>query len=173
LNAVRLIARLAALPLAAFFTTAAYAADVPVFTRPQAQFVEFCGGCHGFNGVSVPKSVPTLKGRIGYFLCTDNSRAYLGRLPNVALSSINNHDLAEVLNFVVFGMGEGSAPKGAKPFTEEEIKQLRQEPLNKVALSVYRERIVDDLIANCGAPESLKEYTLNAKPANTVATPAP
>ena len=48
--------------------------------------------------------------------CTKDGRDYLIRLPNVAYSAIaDNQELAEMMNFVVFGLGGGaSAPKARK-----------------------------------------------------------
>ena len=67
-----------------------------------------------------------LRDRVGYFMCTPEGRDYLIRLPNVAYSAItDNQELADMMNFVVFGLGGASAPKGAKPFTAAEVARLR------------------------------------------------
>ncbi|HEX7938901.1 MAG TPA: hypothetical protein VF483_07885, partial [Gemmatimonadaceae bacterium] len=71
----------------------------------QSDYVEHCGGCHGIQGVSFPARVPQLRGKVGHFLCTPQSRAYLLRLPNVALSSLDDDRLAATMNFVVFQLG--------------------------------------------------------------------
>jgi len=134
------------------------AAKVPTFNRTQTQYIELCSGCHGVRGRSVPTAVPTLWGRVGYFLCDKNSRAYLGRLPNIALAPINDADLADLVNFVVFSLGNGSAPKGARPYTAEEIGKLRAEPLSSVALRAYRGKVVEKMIHSCGAPSAMLEY---------------
>ena len=66
----------------------ANAQEPPHLTRPQSDYLERCGGCHGIEGVSAEQLVPTLRGRAGYFLCTKSGREYLVRLPSVATSPL-------------------------------------------------------------------------------------
>ena len=99
---------------------------LPLLTTPESDYVEYCSGCHGMQGNSAPAEIPVLRDRVGYFLCTKDGRDYLIRLPNVAYSAItDNQELAQMMNFVVFGLGGNSAPKGAKPFTATEVGRLR------------------------------------------------
>ena len=64
----------------------------------RSDYVENCGGCHGVQGSAAPAALPELRGRVGWFLCTPQTRAYLIRLPNVALSRIkDNQQLAKRL----------------------------------------------------------------------------
>ena len=60
------------------------APGLPELTTPQSDYVEHCSGCHGMQGDSAPAEIPVLRDRIGYFLCTQEGREYLIRLPNVA-----------------------------------------------------------------------------------------
>ena len=104
---------------AASATAAAMMSD-PELAR--GDYLENCAGCHGLDGSTAPASLPELRGRVGWFMCTPESRAYLLRLPNVAHSRItDNAELADMMNFVVFVLGAGSAPPGTKPFTAEEV----------------------------------------------------
>ncbi len=123
----------------------------------QSNYVEHCGGCHGVQGDAAPADLPTLKNRVGYFMCTPQSRAYLIHLPNVARSRItDNDDLAELLNFMVFGLGGRSTPPAAQPFTGAEVARERAFPLNSVSLTKTRLAIVESVIKRCGAPASLR-----------------
>ena len=100
--------------------------SLPELTGPQSDYVEHCSGCHGMQGDSAPAEIPVLRGRVGYFMCTKEGREYLIRLPNVAYSAItDNQELADMMNFVVFGLGGNSAPKAAKPYSAEDIKAAR------------------------------------------------
>ena len=96
-----------------------------VMTDPEqarSDYVEHCGGCHGLRGDTVPAHLPELEGRVGWFMCTPEARAYLIRLPNVAHSRIkDNAELADMMNYVVFVLGEGTAPAGTRPFTADEV----------------------------------------------------
>lgn len=123
--------------LAALFLAAATAGALalPQLTGPQSDYVEYCSGCHGMQGNSAPAEIPVLRDRVGYFLCTKDGRDYLIRLPNVAYSAItDNGELADMMNFVVFGLGGDSTPKGAKPFTAAEVGRLRRNALASQSL---------------------------------------
>ncbi len=124
----------------------------------QTRFILRCGGCHGTLGQSPPLSVPQLRGVAGWFLCTPEAREYVIRLPNVSRAQLNDADLAGVMNFVTFDLGERSAPPAAVRFTAAEVAAIRTRPLNALPLNAYRRQIVDGVIKRCGAPASLRDY---------------
>ena len=138
---------------------AAEPASIPVFTKIQSDYLLACGGCHGENGVSNSRRVPDLAGQVGYFLNTAEGRAYLVRLPNVAAAALDDRALADVMNFMVWDIGSGSAASTAARFTAAEVGMLRKQPLNDVNLRGLRQRLVETLIADHGAPASLRDYT--------------
>jgi len=132
---------------------------LPLLTTPQSDYVEYCSGCHGMQGNSAPADIPVLRDRVGYFMCTREGRDYLIRLPNVAYSAItDNQELAEMMNFVVFGLGGNSAPRRAKPFTATEVGRLRAKALGTQSLIAARAQVVDKLILDCAAPQSMKFF---------------
>jgi hypothetical protein len=89
---------------------------LPALTGPQSDYVEHCSGCHGMQGNSAPAEFRCCATGWCYFMCT-GGREYLIRLPNVAYSAItDNQGLADMMNFVVFGLGGNSAPKRASPY---------------------------------------------------------
>lgn len=127
-------------------------------TLARSDYVEHCGGCHGVDGRSAPARLPELHGRVGYFMCTPESRAYLIRLPNIAHSRItDNQQLADLVNFVIFGLGGTSAPAGTRPFTASEVEHERQFALSSVSLKAERARHVESAIRKCHAPASLRQ----------------
>lgn len=134
-------------------------AALPQLSSAQSDYIEYCAGCHGIQGTSAPARIPQLLGRVGYFMCLPEGRDYLIRLPNVAHTAIQDpQELADMMNFIVFKLGKGSAPADAKPFTAEEVQRLRQDPLRSGAsLVAIRAKLVNTLIRKCGAPESLRE----------------
>ena len=140
--------------------TAHAAPALPELTGPQSDYVEHCSGCHGMQGNSAPAPIPVLRDRVGYFMCTREGRDYLIRLPNVAYSAIDdNQELADMMNFIVFGLGGQSAPKNAKPFTAPEVARLRRDPLATTSLVAARQRVVGGLGASgCTVPESIKQF---------------
>lgn len=123
----------------------------------QSDFIENCAGCHGLRGTTVPAHLPEIKDRVGWFMCTPESRAYLLRLPNVAHSRIaDNAQLADLMNYVVFVLGGKSVPAGTKPFTGPEVEHERQFALTSVSLKAERLRLANVAIAKCRAPASLR-----------------
>jgi len=123
----------------------------------RSDFVEHCGGCHGPDGRSAPAALPELRGRVGWLMCTPASRAYLIRLPNIAHSRItDNAELADMLNYMIFVVGEHSAPVGTQPFTAEEVTRERAHPMVSGSLTAARAKHVSDAIRQCHAPVSLR-----------------
>lgn len=120
-------------------------------------YLENCGGCHGVTGDTVPAHLPELAGRVGWFMCTPEARAYLIRLPNVAHSRIrDNAELADMMNYVVFVLGRGSAPAGTPPFTADEVARERKLALTNQSLTAERLRLANQVIGRCHAPASLR-----------------
>jgi mono/diheme cytochrome c family protein len=144
-------------------STAAPRAETPAveFSAPQRDYILACAGCHGLHGVSNSNLVPSLQGLAGYFLDLPEGRAYLSRLPNVAFSTLTDEQLAAVLNYMVFEIGAGSAPAGARPYVAAEVGQWRKQPLTEVTLSEYRRQLVETLILRYRAPVTLRGYGAN------------
>ena len=134
-------------------------AGLPALTTPQSDYVEHCSGCHGMQGDSAPAEIPVLRGRVGYFMCTRQGREYLIRLPNVAYSAItDDQELADMMNFVVFGLGGNSAPKGTKPFTAQEVARLRTQALATQSLIAARVAVVKEMVGSCKVPDSMNYF---------------
>ena len=111
------------------------------------------------QGNSAPADIPVLRDRVGYFMCLQKGREYLIRLPNVAYSAIaDNQELADLMNFVVFGLGGHSVPKGTKPFTATEVRKLRANALATQSLISVRAEIVEKLVNSCSVPESMRFF---------------
>jgi hypothetical protein len=123
----------------------------------RSDYVENCGGCHGVQGSAAPAQLPELRNRVGYFMCTPESRAYLIRLPNIAHSRItDNQRLADLVNFMVFGLGGPSTPRDTPPFTAQEVAHERQFALLSASLRKERARHVESAIRKCHAPAALR-----------------
>lgn len=142
---------------------AARAADLPLdpslrLGNAQSNYLLGCGGCHGTDGRSNSKLVPDLKDQVGYFLSTQAGREYLVRVPNVAFYTASSEELAAMLNYMVFELGGRGVPAGAKRYTASEVAKLRRLPLTEVSLVDYRARLVEELIQQHHAPESIRTY---------------
>ncbi len=149
---------IALVPFAQVCATAP-AQSISHLTPVQAAYLTHCGGCHGIEGVSAPHSVPTLRGLAGRFLCTGEGRAYVVRLPDVALTGLSDQLLAGVVNFVAFDLG-APAPRGpqARPYTAAEVAQLRKRPLTGPGLRAYRAAVIEHLATHCQVPPGLRVY---------------
>ncbi len=165
--AVPVMAAIAAIAAAA---VAARAADAPNPSRvtelsaTQVAYLTSCGGCHGVEGVSAPHAIPTLRRLTGRFLCTAEGRAFIIRLPDVALASLSDRMLAQVMNFVVFDLGApAAAGRHARPYTAAEVGRLRKQPLTGAGLTAYRDHVVADLGARCPVPPALRVYGAGAE----------
>jgi hypothetical protein len=125
--------------------------------QAQSDYVEHCGGCHGVYGDASPADLPTLKDRVGWFACLPEGRSYLVRLPNISRSRITDNDqLADLLNFMMFGLGGKSVPAATKKFTGAEVARERTSPFTSVSLAQTRALLVERLIRQCSAPASLR-----------------
>jgi hypothetical protein len=130
-----------------------------VHADPHGSYLLGCGGCHGEQGVSNSKLVPDLRDQVGYFLAAADGRGYLARLPNVAFYAGSDADVAEILNYMLFTLAGASTPKNTKPYTAAEVGELRKHPLTEVSLIAYRNKMIDSLLAQHRAPESLRSYS--------------
>jgi hypothetical protein len=117
----------------------------------QAHYYEGCGGCHGLDGISARREIPVLRDSVGAFLCSAEGRRYIVRLPNVAFANMDDRTLAETMNFVVFELGRGSVPAGARPYTAEEVGSLRRMPLKNQPLAQLRATVLAQGSAPCRA----------------------
>lgn len=124
----------------------------------RSDYVEYCAGCHGIQGSSEPARIPRLADRIGYFLCLPDGRDYLIRLPNVAHAAISDpQELADMMNFIVFGLGRASVPSGAVPYSGAEVARLRAQALKTgTPLAAVRADLVERMIRQCGAPVEMR-----------------
>ncbi|WP_297514405.1 hypothetical protein [uncultured Caulobacter sp.] len=114
-----------------------------------SRYLESCGGCHGITGTSAKSEIPVLRDQVGRFVCTDEGRAYLVRLPNVAFAAMDDHTLAQAMNYMVFSLGGSSVPKGARPYSPQEVAALRQRPLKATDLASMRSSVLGRALAAC------------------------
>lgn len=141
--------------------------SLPTLPLPAAQvaYLTSCGGCHGIEGRSAPGAVPTLRGLTGSFLCTQQGRDFIIRLPDVALTPLSDSKLTAVMNFVVFDLGAPVAGGDrARPYTVAEVSRLRRHPLTDTALTAYRNQVVAGLAARCRVPQALRVYAAQVTP---------
>jgi mono/diheme cytochrome c family protein len=102
-----------------------------------------CQGCHGEVGISA-REIPTLVGRVGYFVRSAEGRRYLVQVPNVALNPSSDADIAAVLNWVLMTYSRAQLPPHFRPYTAEEVGKLRKV---RIDVAAERRRVVRELLA--------------------------
>ncbi|MFI8481453.1 cytochrome C [Pseudomonas sp. NPDC078700] len=91
-----------------------------------------CAGCHLGDGMgSKANDVPKMKGFVGNFLKVEGGREFLVRVPGMAQSALNDGQLAELVNWLIRkdGMAGASTPEDFKPYTADEVAQLRHKAM--------------------------------------------
>ena len=109
-----------------------------------------CQGCHTPDGSGF-KTVPQIKGHVGNFLTTEAGRQYLVRVPGSATSALDDNELAEVLNWILEEFAGNSLRESYRPYTAQEVGELRQEPLNEVYQ--YRTQLLANIGKKMSAPK--------------------
>lgn len=111
--------------------------------RAHFNYQMFCQGCHAPGGASIDTSVPRMKDHVGMFISSQEGREFLVRVPGSATSSLNDEELAEVLNWIVLEFSGESLNTTFEYYTATEVGALRQAPLNEVVN--YRAQLLADI----------------------------
>jgi cytochrome c553 len=89
-----------------------------------------CQGCHRADGTGTDDSAPSLAGTVAKFLHAPGGREYLGMVPGVAGSPLDNADLAEVMNWMLYRFDRTHVPANFQPYGADEVAKLRLTPLH-------------------------------------------
>lgn len=126
------LAPLSALVLAGASQLSASPAAMPGVHKPERARVDYllkCQGCHGPDGSGNLVNTPQLAGEVAKFLNVPGGRAFLGRVPGVASTDLDDERLAEVLNWTLYRFDAAHVPAGFKPYSAPELAALRKAPL--------------------------------------------
>ena len=100
-----------------------------------------CQGCHRPDGGGDSFSNPPMGGVVARFLSVSGGREYLGRVPGVATTDLDNARLADLLNWTLYRFDRANLPVDFKPYDASEIGRLRQSPL-RIEASATRARLI-------------------------------
>ena len=100
---------------------------------PRINYMLHCQGCHLPGGIGHPGIVPTMRGQVGLFLRSEEGRAYLVQVPGVAQSDLDNHQLADVLNWMLPEFDPDHVNLDFKKFTPDEVSRYRGTHLTSVS----------------------------------------
>ncbi|MBJ7408785.1 MAG: cytochrome C [Phenylobacterium sp.] len=109
--------------------------------QARTDYILKCQGCHRPDGNGDPRSNPPLRGTVAGFLAVSGGREYLGRVPGVAMTDLDDGRLADLLNWTLRRFDPDNLPTDFKPYTAAEIGHLRRAPLRTEAPRVRAELI--------------------------------
>ena len=93
------------------------------------------------DGAASPGKVPALAGSVARFLRVPEGRAYLARVPGVANAAIGDAELAALLDWTLRRFDPENLPADFVPYTPEEMRRWRAEPL--VDVTPERTRLLE------------------------------
>ena len=134
-----------------FASLAAAAVVLPSFIAarasvkdPHISYMLHCMGCHMEDGTGAKIGrVPPIPGITGHFLKHPKGRMYLVNVPGVVNAALPDDETAAVLNYVLDVWAKPDMPPDAKPFTGEEVHELRKIKIDDITL--LRKEISADL----------------------------
>lgn len=109
--------------------------------QAQIDYMLKCQGCHQPGGTGNNWSSPPLNNAVARFLAVPGGREFLGRVPGVATTDLDDHRLAELLNWTLYRFDAGHIPAGFKPYSAAEVGRLRKAPL-RLDLAETRARLI-------------------------------
>lgn len=125
-------------PVAASEVTWPGVANAP---RARIDYMLKCQGCHQPDGNGNAVNTPPLKGQVARFLSVPGGREFLGRVPGVASTDLDDQRLADVLNYTLYRFDRANVPADFKPYTAAELARLRTAPL-RLERAAERARLV-------------------------------
>lgn len=114
------VARLCLILLLGIIPASSYAAS------PRINFLLHCSGCHLPGGEGAPPNVPTLHNELGHMMRVQEMREYLVRVPGSAQSSLNDKDLADVVNWMLVEFNASTLPEDFTPLSTAEVAAARK-----------------------------------------------
>jgi len=118
--------------LFAMFALASVASAANAWS-PATNYRLLCEGCHLADGTASPGKVPALANSVARFLRVPEGRAFLVRVPGVANAALGDADLAALLDWTLRRFDAANLPADFAPYTADEVRRWRAEPLVDVA----------------------------------------
>lgn len=112
--------------------------------RAQVNYALYCAGCHTMSGAGSPGIVPDLGEYLGQFAQNSKARAFLVQVPGASSSPLNDAELAEVTNWILYTMNAEQLNKDFRPYTRAEVSEYRKNPLLDV--NPVKDALVEEII---------------------------
>lgn len=123
-------------------------------TEPRINYMLNCQGCHLADGSGKPGSVPSMRGVLHKFLAVSGGREFLVQVPGSANSSLNDVELADLLNWMLENLSADADKnkiernKTFSPYNQSEVKELRAKVL--IDVEKTREALVNQFTKKPG-----------------------
>ena len=104
-----------------------FAPVVQAQTSPKFFFLQFCVGCHQYDGSGLPPEVPSLRDDLSYLIGSPEGRDFMLRVPGVIGAPGSAEEVAELLNWIVEAFYQGDAEH--EPFTAADVLSGRERPM--------------------------------------------
>jgi mono/diheme cytochrome c family protein len=112
--------------------------------RSRQNYIRYCAGCHQLDGSGSPSAgIPDMREQVGYFLHSENGRAFLVQVPGSANSPLSDRELALLVNWIVQTFSAAQMPAATAPYTEDEVRRLRAD--RPAAIADFRRDVVAEL----------------------------
>src|ERR1019366_4708049 len=108
--------RLATAMLALLWGAGSAAAPAEEAARARTNFIHHCTGCHLADGSGAPsKGIPSMRNTLSQFLKVTGGREFIVQVPGVMNSSLNDHDIAGLMNWLLPYVSPGVVPPDMPP----------------------------------------------------------
>ena len=97
-------------------------------SSPHFFFLQFCVGCHQYDGTGMPPDVPSLRDDLSYLIGSTEGRDFMLRVPGVIGAPGSAEQVAELLNWIVESFYQGDLD--FTPFTPAEVLSGRERPMH-------------------------------------------
>jgi mono/diheme cytochrome c family protein len=111
-------------------------------TRAHVNWMLKCQGCHQPDGNTEARTAPPLAGHVARFLSVPGGREYLGRVPGVATATLDDAQLAELLNWTLSHFDARDMPARFQPYTASEIGALRKNTFHGGEAAAFRNHLL-------------------------------
>jgi hypothetical protein len=102
---------------------------VPNPAQARIDYMLKCQGCHQPDGAGNTVNTPPLAGTVARLLKAPGGRAFLVRVPGVAMVDLDDTRLAQLVNWTLHRFDRANLPAAFKPYSPAEVAALRRQPL--------------------------------------------
>ena len=93
---------------------------------PELDYVQFCAGCHGFDGAgSARNDVPDIRNNVSHLAAVPSGRAFLIQVAGVAQAPLDDTALARLMNWLLARFDPAHLPADFEPYSADEVGRLR------------------------------------------------